>query len=102
VQVTPLQLAVVYAAIENGGTIVRPHLGVALDRPDGSVLRTIDPPPARQLKLGGPSLLHVRGGLQEAGSRPGGTSADVFASFPVPVYGETSSAQYAGRQDYAW
>ena len=39
VQVTPLQLGVVYAALENGGTIVRPHLGVDIESPDGTVLQ---------------------------------------------------------------
>jgi Penicillin binding protein transpeptidase domain len=37
VRVTPLQVAVAYAAIVNGGIVVRPHLGVAIQRADGSV-----------------------------------------------------------------
>jgi penicillin-binding protein 2 len=102
VRVTPLQLAVAYAAIANGGTIVRPHLGRAIDRPDGSLLRSIDPPPVRHLNLHGNDLLAIRAGLRAAASRPGGTSADVFGRFPIPVYGETGTAQYNGQQDYPW
>jgi penicillin-binding protein 2 len=102
VQVTPLQLAVAYAAIENGGTVVRPHLGVSIDAPGGRVLRAIDPPPARHLKLGGLDLADVQRGLHAASAQPGGDSADVFARFPVAVYGETGTARYNGQQDYAW
>ena len=54
VQATPLQLAVAYAAIANGGTIVTPHLGLDIERPDGTVLRLIDPGPKGKLKTQSP------------------------------------------------
>ena len=41
VQATPLQMAVAYAAIENGGKIVRPHLGLAVEDDGGRLLRNI-------------------------------------------------------------
>ena len=44
VQVTPLQLAVAYAAIANGGTIVRPHVGLSIQNQDGTVLQKHQPP----------------------------------------------------------
>ena len=34
-EATPLQLAVAYSAIENGGTVVRPHIGLEVERPTG-------------------------------------------------------------------
>ena len=102
VQVTPLQLAVAYGAIANGGTIVTPHLGLDIERPDGTVLRAIDPRPTGGPQLDPRYLGAVRAGLRAAASEPGGTSADVFGRFPEQVYGETGSAQHAGQQDYAW
>ena len=45
VQLTPLQLAVVYAALANGGKIVTPHLGMQIESPSGSVIQKIDPAP---------------------------------------------------------
>ena len=39
VQATPLQMAVAYAAIENGGKVVRPHLGVAVEDDGGRELQ---------------------------------------------------------------
>ncbi|MEA2255285.1 MAG: penicillin-binding protein 2, partial [Solirubrobacteraceae bacterium] len=37
-QATPLQMAVAYAAIANGGRVVRPHLGVAIQDSGGRLL----------------------------------------------------------------
>ncbi len=110
VQVTPLQLAVAYSALANGGTIVRPHLGLDVEDQDGTVLQKIDPPPARHINIDPVYLDTIREGLRAAASQPGGTSADVFGKFPEQVYGKTGTAQYiptsgpdAGvEQDYAW
>jgi penicillin-binding protein 2 len=105
VQVTPLQLAVVYSALANGGTIVRPHLGQAVEDEDGTVLQKIDPPPSRRVSINPIYLQTILTGLRDAASQPGGTSADVFDKFPEPVYGKTGTAQYITdgvEQDYAW
>ncbi len=106
VQVTPLQLAVAYSAIANGGTIVRPHLGLAVTAPDGTILQRIQPPPARHIDVSPLYLQTIREGLHEAAQSPGGTSDDVMGSFPYPVYGKTGTAQYitasSGEVDYSW
>jgi penicillin-binding protein 2 len=91
VQLTPLQLAVAYAAIANYGKVVRPRL-----------VRTPVSGPARQLPVDRRYLDAIRAGLRAATSEPGGNAADVFSAFPVPVYGETGSAQHVGQQDTAW
>ena len=102
VQVSPLQLAVAYSAIANGGAIVRPHLGLDVQAPDGTVLRAFNPPKERHLNIDPLYLETIRAGLRAAASQPGGTSADVFQNFPEQVYGKTGTAQYNGQQDYAW
>ncbi|MDQ6836618.1 MAG: penicillin-binding protein 2 [Actinomycetota bacterium] len=102
VQATPLQLAVAYAALANGGTIVRPHLGLDVQNPDGTVLQKIDPAPARHIKIDPFYLETIRSGLRGAASQSGGTSADVFGNFPQQVYGKTGTAQYNGQPDYSW
>jgi penicillin-binding protein 2 len=102
VQVTPTQLAVVYAALANGGTVVRPHIGLDIQNAVGTVLQKIDPPPSRHVNIDPLYLDTIRAGLRAAASQPGGTSADVFSNFPEQVYGKTGTAQYNGQQDYAW
>ncbi len=102
VQVSPLQLAVVYSAIANGGTVVTPHLGLDIEQPDGTVLQEFNPPPARHLNINPTYLATIQAGLRAAASQPGGTSDDVMGNFPEQVYGKTGTAQYNGQQDYSW
>jgi penicillin-binding protein 2 len=103
VLVTPLQLAVAYSAIANGGTIVRPHIGLQVENNIGDkVLQNIDPPAARHINIDPAYLDAIRTGLREAASAPGGTSASVMGSFPLPVYGKTGTAQHVGQNDQAW
>ena len=102
VQATPLQLAVAYSAIANGGWVVRPHIGLDVQQTDGTVLQRIDPPAARHININPLYLDTIRAGLRAAASQAGGTSADVFANFPEQVYGKTGTAQYNGQQDYSW
>jgi penicillin-binding protein 2 len=102
VQVTPLQLAVAYASLENGGTIVTPHLGLDVQNADGTVLQQIDPAPARHITIDPFYRQTILDGLRAAASQPGGTSDDVMGDFPQQVYGKTGTAQYTGQNDYAW
>jgi penicillin-binding protein 2 len=102
VQVTPLQLAVAYSAIANGGTVIRPHIGLEVDTPDGTVLQKIQPPAARHINVAPAYLDAIRAGLRAAASQQGGTSADVMGDFPQQVYGKTGTAQQNGKADQSW
>jgi penicillin-binding protein 2 len=105
VQVTPMQLAVVYSALANGGTIVRPHVGLDIQNSQGVVLQKIQPPAARHIDINPLYRQTILEGLREAASQSGGTSAGVFGNFPEQVYGKTGTAQYISNgveQDYAW
>ncbi len=104
-EATPLQLAVAYSTIANGGTVVRPHVGLEVDAPDGTVLQRIDPAPARHIDIAPQNLEAIRSGLHAAASEAGGTSADVFAGWPqdrYPVYGKTGTAEHSGQADQSW
>jgi Penicillin binding protein transpeptidase domain len=105
VQITPLQVAVAYSALANGGNIVTPRVGSDIQTAGGTVLQRIDPPIRRHLNINPIYLRAILEGLREAASQSGGTSADVFSRFPEQVYGKTGTAQYISRgveQDYAW
>ncbi len=103
---TPLQLAVLYSAIENGGKIVRPHLAKAVQDRTGATRQTFQFKAKRQVDLAGTGALEaVRNGLAKAAMEPGGTSAGVFANWPkdrYPVYGKTGTAQKTGKADQSW
>lgn len=98
--VTPLQLAVAYSALANGGTIVRPHVASAIISPTGRVLRRLRFPARERLRLVG--LQAIRDGLYRAAHDPGGTSAAIFGGFPVPVAGKTGTAQTSAGSDHSW
>jgi penicillin-binding protein 2 len=104
-QVSPLQLAVAYAALANGGRIVTPHVGEDIQSSAGQILQRINPKTRRRLHINPEYLSTILTGLREAASQPGGTSADVMSSFPKPVYGKTGTAQYfpnGVEHDYSW
>jgi len=89
-QVSPLQLAVAYSALVNGGKVVRPHVGQAVIT-DG-VRHKLPFKPVRTLKLS-PYTWAIRQGLYQAANSAGGTSASVFAGFPIKVAGKTGTAE---------
>ncbi len=98
-EVTPLQMAVAYAAIANGGTVVQPHLGLKVLTPEGKLVRRIDTK-SKKLEISGMTLDAVHEGLRLAATQ--GTSAAVFNSYPVAVAGKTGTAEVYGKGDYAW
>jgi penicillin-binding protein 2 len=103
-QATPLQLAVAYAAIANGGTIVRPHLGKEVQDANGFPIHEIQPQARRRIKLDPHARQVVMNGLHAAASAQDGTSADVFKGWPkrYPVYGKTGTAERRPNPDQAW
>ena len=68
-QVSPLQLAVAYSALANGGTVVRPHVADAVVR--GESVHRLPFAPVRKLKLVDLDAIHQ--GLYDAAHS--GTSA---------------------------
>jgi penicillin-binding protein 2 len=104
-QATPLQLAVAYGAIENGGKVVTPHLGLEIESERGELIQRIERDPARRIHMGEADRQAIADGLHRATSEAGGTSADVFAGWPqdeYPVYGKTGTAQRGAKQDQSW
>lgn len=103
---SPLQVAIAYAALENGGKVVRPHLGLSIESPAGELVQHIERDPARKIKLDPANLAVVRNGLHLAASTPDGTSGDVFAGWDqgrYPVYGKTGTAQQPPpKTDQSW
>jgi penicillin-binding protein 2 len=101
-QATPLQMAVAYATVANGGRVVTPHIGLEVDDTAGRVLQTVQPGASRNIHLDPSNRQAILDGLHQAASQPGGTSADVFAGFPHQVDGKTGTAERPGQADQSW
>src|SRR4051794_26392433 len=103
VMVTPLQLARAYAALANGGTLVRPHLGARIVDVNGGTVERIKPPPRRHLRISEETRDVILGGMERAAMEPGGTSYPVMGGFPFPVAGKTGTAERGeGQEDQSW
>ncbi|HET9593092.1 MAG TPA: penicillin-binding protein 2 [Solirubrobacterales bacterium] len=102
-QTNPLQMAVAYAALGNGGTIVTPHVGMEVEDAAGRVQKEFDPGPRRHLKINPGTRSVILEGLHDAAQGPSGTSHVVFDSFPIPVAGKTGTAERGvGHADQSW
>jgi penicillin-binding protein 2 len=103
-QATPLQMAVAYSVLANGGRRVRPHLGEAVEDAGGRVLQRIEPGASTPVKIDPVALQAIRDGLHDATIH--GTSADVWKGWPqkrYPVFGKTGTAQRDNQpNDQSW
>ncbi|MBA3727733.1 MAG: penicillin-binding protein 2 [Actinobacteria bacterium] len=101
--VTPLQMAVAYSAIANGGTVYEPHVGLRLERPDGTLVRRIAPEAVGKLPITPRQVAYLRDSLR--GVTEIGTADEAFLGFPldrIPVAGKTGTAEVPPKQDYSW
>ena len=101
-QATPLQLAEAYSTIANGGRVVRPHLGQAVEDGQGRLVEEIRKPTRRRVEFSATNRATIMEGLHAAATQSGGTSADVFKGFPYPIYGKTGTAERAPNPDQSW
>jgi penicillin-binding protein 2 len=101
-QADPLQMAVAYATIANGGTVPRPHVAFEVEDAAGRILREIERKPARQVRIDPEWSQTILAGLHDAAQAPGGTSYGVFGGFPVPVAGKTGTAERPPYGDQSW
>jgi penicillin-binding protein 2 len=98
-QVSPLQLAVAYSALINGGKVVRPHVAQAVIR--NGVRHPLSFKPVRRLHLS-PYTWAIKQGLYEAANDSGGTSAAVFNGFQPTVAGKTGTAEAPPLGVHSW
>jgi penicillin-binding protein 2 len=100
---TPLQIATMYAAIANGGTLFEPHLAKAILAPDGTPVRTIEPKRNGRLPASAETLDYIQEAL--VGVPRDGTAKIAFSGFPlgqIPIAAKTGTAEVDGRQTTSW
>ncbi len=101
-QADPLQMALAYGTLGNGGTVVTPHVGLDVQSPTGKVVQRIDPAPTGHVDIKPGYRTLILNALHNAAQRSDGTSYKDFAGYPVQVAGKTGTAQHTGQADQSW
>jgi penicillin-binding protein 2 len=90
--VTPLQLALSYAALANGGTVYSPQLVRAVETTDGSVVQDFPPRVRQKAKIAQENLARVNDALFAVVNDPKGTAYPVRDP-ALEIAGKTGTAQ---------
>jgi peptidoglycan glycosyltransferase len=99
VAATPLQMALVAAAVANGGTVMRPHVAAEIRDDEGKKLRTIDAEPWKTA-MPPATAATLRDFMVQVVQRGTGTSAQIAG---VTVAGKTGTAQTCEScKPHAW
>jgi penicillin-binding protein 2 len=101
-QTNPLQMALAYAALGNGGHIPTPHVGLEIEDAAGRVLKEFDPAIQRKVHIDPGYRQAILEGLHAAAQEGDGTAAGVFGGFPIPIAGKTGTAERPGHADQSW
>jgi penicillin-binding protein 2 len=97
----PIQMAVAYAAIANGGKVVTPRLGLRIEDSTGRALQELQASAARRVKVDPAYRQAILDGLYAAANEAGGTSTPVFETFPIEIAGKTGTAE-TPQGDQSW
>lgn len=103
VGVTPMQMATLYAAIANGGTLWAPRLADRFVAADGRVVERVAPRAAGSLGLDAAVLSFLHRSLADVVTS--GTAKAAFRGLPLtqwPVAGKTGTGEVFGHQDTSW
>jgi penicillin-binding protein 2 len=101
-QTDPLQMAVVYSTIANGGDVVRPHVAQQIEDANGEVIQEIRPDPRRHVDISPEYRQAIMDGLHAAAMEPGGTSYPIFGNSKVDIAGKTGTAERGELPDQSW
>ncbi|GGZ74810.1 penicillin-binding protein 2 [Streptomyces subrutilus] len=101
--VTPIQMATIYAAISNGGTLWNPTIGKAIVSADGKHVEEIKPQAHGRLPMTETTRQKMNGALEGVATR--GTAAWRFGGWPqkqIPMHAKTGTAEVYGKQTTSW
>jgi penicillin-binding protein 2 len=99
--VTPLQEAMIYSELANGGHRYRPYLVSKIISSDGNTIKTFEPEELGRVQISERNLNLIRDGLRDVALQ-GGTAGYVFEGFPVSMAGKTGTVENSHGDDHGW
>lgn len=103
VLVTPIQMAVIYAAIANGGTMYQPTVGKAVIGADGTVLEEIEPTESGKLPASKATIKALKKATEDVVNV--GTASWRFIGWPqdeITMHAKTGTATTDNKQSRSW
>ncbi|MCX4592047.1 penicillin-binding protein 2 [Streptomyces sp. NBC_01549] len=101
--VTPIQEAMIYGALANGGTVHAPTIGKAIVSADGKTVQEIKPKVKGKLPISKDTLKGMNSALEGVVTR--GTAAWKFGGWPqdkITLHAKTGTAEVYGKQTTSW
>jgi penicillin-binding protein 2 len=92
---TPMQVAVAYAALANGGTVYRPQVVHQIIRPGGEIVRDWAPDALRRPNVNPDYIKLINKALVDVVNNPGGTGTKAKMT-SLKVAGKTGTSQVRG------
>jgi penicillin-binding protein 2 len=105
VLITPLQEAMAYAALVNGGTLYTPQLAKGFVSSDGLTTTLLPPKVAGHIDTPANVRDYIRSALGGVPHPPGGTAKGAFAGFPfdkLQIGGKTGTADVNNKAPTSW
>jgi penicillin-binding protein 2 len=90
--VSPMQMAVAYSALYNGGTLVTPHVGKRVTDQNGKTIEKIDPDPKGQVETTQHQIDTVVEGLEGVTEKKG-TAEPVFVGSKLPTVAKSGTGE---------
>jgi penicillin-binding protein 2 len=101
--VSPLQLAIAYSALVNGGRIWEPTLGWAVVDGAGKVVKTIQPKVRNTVPVAPATLRYIANSLNFGrGWAVSGAFAYLDSPYASRIGGKTGTAEVFGKEDTSW
>jgi len=100
--ITPLQLAVAYSTLVNGGNLYRPYVLSKIETLEGDIVRRVSPELVSNHKINPSHLAAVKQGLFDVVNAPHGTALVYTKSKLVEISGKSGTVQvfnYANREE---
>ena len=100
---SPLQLAVAYSAMFNGGKIYEPTIGQAVKNAQGQVVRTIRPKVRNRVPVSQKLFNYIANSLSfSRGWAVSGAFAYIGSKYQNKIGGKTGTAEVFGQKDTSW
>lgn len=95
---TPIQMAMVYCALANGGVRYKPYVVSRIDNLDGTPMKIFSPERLGSIPVSKANLDSINKALRKVMTKEG-TGGFLFDSYPIPIAGKSGTAETNGGEN---